>query len=180
MGFTIYLNDIKQKELIVHQANTGYYKIFDRLIFPYIRQSDIEFWTRIQCLQMCQVEKQSSKVYLFYDKFFILNHCLTTDTKDSNIYEFELNLNLSKGLTEAQIRFYAFNEIIFFITRYKSLLNLVKCYEQLKKQLSEDDCIKLFNHSKLTTKIFINLVGSSETSYHSSRGKTPLEEPCDG
>ena len=136
---SIYLNDIKQKELIVHQANTGYYKIFDRLIFPYIRQSDIEFWTRIQCLQMCQVEKQSSKVYLFYDKFFILNHCLTTDTKD-----------------------------------------LVKCYEQLKKQLSEDDCIKLFNHSKLTTKIFINLVGSSETSYHSSRGKTPLEEPCDG
>ncbi|MGP5495495.1 hypothetical protein ACTXMK_09795 [Psychrobacter celer] len=174
-----YLNDIKQKELSIHQANIGYYKLFNRFILPYIPKSDIEFWTRIQCTQMCQVEKQSSKVYLFYDKFFILNHCFTTDTKDSSIYEAELNLSFSKGLTESQIKSYAFNETIFFIARYKSLLNLTECYQQLKKQMSRDDCIRSFNHSKLTTIIFINLVGSSETSYHGSRGKTPLEESYD-
>lgn len=175
----IYLSDIKQKELGIHQANIGYYKILNRFILPYMLKSDIEFWTRIQCTQMCQVEKQSRKAYLFYNKFFILNHCFTTDTKDSRIYEVKLNFSFSKNLTEAQIRSYAFNEIIFFIIRYKSVLNLTECYQQLSKQLSKDDCIRFFNHPKLTTIIFINLVGSSETSYHSSRGKTPLEESCD-
>ncbi len=175
----IYLNDIKQKELSIHQANIGYYKLFNRFILPYVLKSDIEFWTRIQCSQMIQVEKQSSKIYLFYDKLFILDHCLTTDMVDSNIYESELNLSFSKNLTEFQIKSYAFDEIVFFITRYKGVLNLVKCYQQLKKQLSKDDCIRFFNHSKLTTKIFINLIGLSETSYHNSRGKTPLEESYD-
>lgn len=175
----IYLNDIKQKELSIHQANIGYYKLFNRFILPNMLKSDIEFWTRIQCTQMCHVEKQSSKVYLFYDKFFILNYCFATDTKDSSIYESELNFSFIKNLTESQIKSYAFDEIVFFMTRYKSVLNLVECYQQLKKQLSKDDCIRSFNHSKLTTKIFINLIGSSETSYHNSRGKTPLEESYD-
>lgn len=157
----------------------GYYKIFNRLILPYMLKSDVEFWTRIQCTQMCQVEKQSSKVYLFHNNFFILNHCLTTDRSYSSIYEAELNFSFNKNLTESQIKSYAFDEIIFFISRYKGVLNLTECYQQLKKQLSKNDCIRFFNHPKLTTIIFINLVGSSETSYHKSRSKTPLEESCD-
>lgn len=175
----VYLNDIKQKELSIHQANIGYYKIFNRLILPYMLKSDIEFWARTQCSQVFQVEKESSEVYLFYDKFFILDHCLTTDIKYSSIYESELNFSFSKNLTESQIKSYAFNEIIFFITRYKGVLNLVECYQQLKKMLSEDDCMRLFNGAKLTTKIFINLIGVSKTTYYNSRRKTPLEESYD-
>ncbi len=175
----IYLSDLKQKELSIHQDNIGYYKIFNSHILPYIHKDDIQFWTRIQCAQICQVEKLSSKGYLFYNQFFILNHCLTTDTKYSSIYEAELNFGFSKNLAEPQIKSYAFDELIFFITRYRSILNQVECHQQLKKQLSKDDCIRLFNHSKLTTKIFIKLIGSSETSYHNSREKTPLEESYD-
>ena len=174
-----YLNDIKQKELSVHKANIGYYKIFNHLILPYMLKSDIEFWTRIQCSQVFQVEKQGSRGYLFYDNFFILNYCLTTDIHDISIYESELNFSVSKKLTDSQIKSYAFNEIIFFITRYKGVLNLVNCYQQLKRQLSEDDCIRLFNSVKLTTKVFVNLIGLSEAGYYNSHRKTPLEESYD-
>ena len=175
----IYLNDLKQKEISIHRASIGFYKIFNRLILPYMLKSDIDFWARTQFSQMFQVEKESSKVYLFYDKFFILDHCLTTDIKYNSIYESELNFSFSKNLTESQIKYYAFNEIIFFITRYKGVLNLVECYQQLKNQLCEDDCIRLFNDAKLTTKIFINLIGVSNATYYNSRRKTPLEESCD-
>ena len=142
-------------------------------------KSDIEFWTRIQCSQVFQVEKQGSRGYLFYDNFFILNYCLTTDIHDISIYESELNFSVSKKLTDSQIKSYAFNEIIFFITRYKGVLNLVDCYQQLKRQLSEDDCIRLFNSVKLTTKVFVNLIGLSEAGYYNSHRKTPLEESYD-
>lgn len=174
-----YLNDIKQKKLSVHKANIGYYKIFNHLILPYMLKSDIEFWTRIQCSQVFQVEKQGSRGYLFYDNFFILNYCLITDIQDISIYESELNFSVSKKLTDSQIKSYAFNEIIFFITRYKGVLNLVNCYQQLKRQLSEDDCIRVFNSVKLTTKVFVNLIGLSEASYYNSHKKTPLEESYD-
>lgn len=175
----IYLNDLRQKELSIHRASIGFYKIFNRFILPHIPKSDIEFWARIQCSQIFQVEKESSNVYLFYDKFFILDHCLTTDTKCSSIYELELNFSFIKNLTESRIKSYAFSEIIFFITRYKGVLSLVECYQQLKNQLSEDDCIRLFNVEKLTTKIFINLIGVSNATYYNSCRKTPLEESCD-
>ena len=68
-------------------------------------------------------EKQGSRGYLFYDNFFILNYCLTTDIQDISIYESELNFSVSKKLTDSQIKSYAFSEIIFFITRYKVVLN---------------------------------------------------------
>lgn len=174
----IYLNDLKQKELNVHPANIGYYKIFSHLILPYVLKDDIEFWTRIQCTQLIHAEKENQNTYLFFDKFFVLDYCLTTAIKYSNPDKTQLYFNFIKKLTESQIKSYAFNEIIFFISRYKAILNLFECHQELKKQLPKEECLELFNNSNLTIGVFIKLIKSSEASYNNSRKKTPSKESC--